>query len=651
MARRSVRSMVLAVATMGLAAGADPSSAEPRATDRNNAVAAAEDAFGTITGHDQIGIYDSGDVRGFSPASAGNLRIEGLALDLQGGLGSRVLAGGSIRVGPAAQGYAFPAPTGVVDLSLKRVGNTAVVTPFVSGDSFGSASLDLDAQLPLRRGSGNQTGAGFSFGLGLFRDHFGNGSRSRSLNLGAVPHWSPAPGIELVGYLNLQRNIGETAQPVYVAEGSILPSGIRRGIYPGPDWARTNSNTEAAGLLARVLRGDWTVRVGLFHSSSIQQAGFSNLLIVSPAKPDSDRFVYRVPRGLSASWSGEIRVSRRLAEGPRQHLVTLALRARSVMARYRDGSGVDLGTWPLDAVVTVPEPRFDAGDTTHDTTRQTSLGLSYGLNWARRGELTIGLQRLLYRKRQLFAAGSSARSSQATLPFATAGLSLTDSLSVYASVMRGQEEGGTAPGYARNGFEILPAILTRQTDFGLRWNVAKGTTIILGLFDLTKPYVALDSRQVYGVLGEERHRGLETSLTSDVTERLRLVAGAVLQKPRVTADVSAEEVIGARPIGQPNVRLRLNANWRVPRVSGVTLDGYIKHDGSVPGTLDNRVIVPAWTKAGLGIRLDFKIGSRSLNARIGVDNLTNALALVPVGSGAYTYNGPRSVQFYLTGDF
>src|ERR1041384_7411199 len=46
-----------------------------------NAVTSAEDAFGTTIGRESIGLYSEDDVRGFSPASAGNVRIEGLFFD------------------------------------------------------------------------------------------------------------------------------------------------------------------------------------------------------------------------------------------------------------------------------------------------------------------------------------------------------------------------------------------------------------------------------------------------------------------------------------------------------------------------------------------------------------------------------------------
>ena len=45
-----------------------------------NAVTSADDAFGTSVGNEQIGLYSSDEVRGFSPGAAGNIRIDGLYL-------------------------------------------------------------------------------------------------------------------------------------------------------------------------------------------------------------------------------------------------------------------------------------------------------------------------------------------------------------------------------------------------------------------------------------------------------------------------------------------------------------------------------------------------------------------------------------------
>ena len=49
-----------------------------------NVTTDSEDAFGRSIGNESIGIYNEGDVRGFSPIEAGNVRLEGLYFDRLG---------------------------------------------------------------------------------------------------------------------------------------------------------------------------------------------------------------------------------------------------------------------------------------------------------------------------------------------------------------------------------------------------------------------------------------------------------------------------------------------------------------------------------------------------------------------------------------
>src|SRR5687767_7448035 len=62
-----------------------------------NAVRVAEDAFGSSIGNESIGLYGPGQVRGFSPVAAGNVRIEGLYMDRQGFMSQRLVSGSSVR--------------------------------------------------------------------------------------------------------------------------------------------------------------------------------------------------------------------------------------------------------------------------------------------------------------------------------------------------------------------------------------------------------------------------------------------------------------------------------------------------------------------------------------------------------------------------
>ena len=104
---------------LGVGAGSGPALAQRAA---ENAIASADDAFGSTVGTEKSGIYNDMEVRGFNPVRAGNLRIEGVYFDEQGGLTGRDRAGSRVRVGIAALDYPFPAPSGIVDYQLRPSG-------------------------------------------------------------------------------------------------------------------------------------------------------------------------------------------------------------------------------------------------------------------------------------------------------------------------------------------------------------------------------------------------------------------------------------------------------------------------------------------------------------------------------------------------
>src|SRR5580693_1878902 len=113
-------------------------SAEPP-TD-TNVVSSAEDAFGITLGPESLGLYNPGSVRGFSPTLAGNVRIDGLYFDQQGSMFDRLVTDTRIRVGLAAVGFPWPAPSGIVDYSLcepkdvPALSSIAYIGPYDSRD-------------------------------------------------------------------------------------------------------------------------------------------------------------------------------------------------------------------------------------------------------------------------------------------------------------------------------------------------------------------------------------------------------------------------------------------------------------------------------------------------------------------------------------
>jgi iron complex outermembrane receptor protein len=115
-----------------------------------NAVTAASDAFGTVVGTQTIGLYSPTNARGFSPTQAENIRIEGLYFDQQTTSSDPYLFSGTdMRVGIAAQSYAFPSPSGIADLTLRVPGDGAGASVVLIRGPLSTWSAEIDARYPL----------------------------------------------------------------------------------------------------------------------------------------------------------------------------------------------------------------------------------------------------------------------------------------------------------------------------------------------------------------------------------------------------------------------------------------------------------------------------------------------------------------------
>src|SRR6202167_1732942 len=155
-------------------------------------VATANDAFGLTLGLESIGIYNPGGVRGFNPQTAGDVRIDGLYFDQQGALSNRVVEGSTIRVGVSEIGYAFPAPTGIVDYDLRHAdGDKPTATVVTSAGPYQARGASVDALVPLIPNE-LQLPIGASYGIGTFTIYAQNpGYTSNVANFGATPQWKP----------------------------------------------------------------------------------------------------------------------------------------------------------------------------------------------------------------------------------------------------------------------------------------------------------------------------------------------------------------------------------------------------------------------------------------------------------------------------
>ena len=506
--------------------GPTPAIAERRSEE--NAVTSAEDAFGFAAGREQLGLYGSQDVRGFSPLAAGNARIEGLYFDPVAEPNSRLAASTTIRVGLSAQSAPLIAPTGIVDYGLRLPGNLRTASILAGADGWGSASIEADAAVPLDAGS-LSLGLGGAFG----RLEFGDGTRETINSQGLILRWRPDDEVDATSFWSRSEARDATPSAVSISDDALPPLAMRRR-FDGPAWARVAQTEELAGL---IFKGDIApgllVSIGAFHSHQAMPVSFS--LLRKDFEDDGFRqVVIAEPPKRTSSNSGEARLTRVFRNGDQQHQVHVSLRERDRAQSYGGGDIVDLGRFEAGGPIDVPRPDFNFGPSAHDRVRQQSLGLAYQGRFGAMGTAGISLQRTRYRKHSQQPGAPIVRSRSREWLLSGGGtLQVMRTVSLYGSYAEGLEESEPAPTNAVNRGEPVPAIRTRQLDAGLRWQITPGLSAVLGAFQLDKPYFSLNSDSQYARLGTIRNRGVELSLAGALTPRMNIVAGTLLQDPIV----------------------------------------------------------------------------------------------------------------------
>jgi iron complex outermembrane receptor protein len=639
--RRSLLVRLLMLAASGLLIS--QSATAQRAQE--NVTTGSEDAFGRSIGNESIGIYNEGDVRGFSPIEAGNVRVAGLYFDRIGTLTSRLVEGSTIRVGIASQSYPFPSPTGIIDYDLRGVGAQQVISALVNYGPFGSLGAEVDAQVPL---IGEELG--LALGAGVYRDAFPWGGENESLSYAIAPRWRPNENFELRPFFSHIVFRDEEAEPLMLTRGDAMPPRIRRDHYYGQPWATADGEVMNYGVLGAARFGEWTARLGLFESVFAVDRQFAELFTDIDRARNANELVVAFPDSRFASKSGELRVSRVFDGGVRRHTLQFAARGRLQKRRYGGEDIIDVGPVLLGVGRDIARPQFAFGEQSHDEVKQQTLGAAYELRWADVGEMSVGVQKTSYSKSVDTPTAVLPESrSKPWLKYATATVNATERLAFYASYTEGLEESPVAPNNALNRNFAAPALQTEQYDAGVRWAAFANMKLIAGVFNIEKPYFDLDAAGFFSELGTVEHRGVEVSLAGDPRDDLTVIVGTRWLDATVSGPTVEAGLIGEKPVGSARQYSLATAEYRFAG-TGASLDATVEHITTQVANSDNSIEVPARAVLHIGGRYRFKMFGKPATLRLMVQNVTDKYGWTAVSSGTYLYNSPRRLTVYVAAD-
>jgi len=611
-----------------LLAGCMLCSAVARAQRYNeNAVTAASDAFGTVVGSQTIGLYTPWNARGFSPTQAENIRIEGLYFDQQTSTSdSYLFSGTDMRVGIAAQAYAFPSPSGIADLTLRTPGDTALTSVVLIRGPLDASSAEIDTQFPLVE---HTLSVGLILAAVRGSDYnFSLRSSHRALSL--LLRFTPTTGTQVLPFVGYLHNSESAELPYVYADGvhSLPMFDLQR--LPTQSWTNFPWNQLTAGVIARVALGDfWNLRAGIFHSKDEDYRNFNDLFLGLMPNGIADHVMDVAPGRIASSYSGDLRVTHFARHGNHSRELTFALRGRSVDRSFGGDSVTDLGPVSIYQSVSLPVPPLIFSASSLDHVRQTGVGITDIERWKDLASLSLGALVTDY-TRTLTTPGTAASSQHTSVLLPTISFTVNPSrtVTVYGSYTRGLEDSLFAPTSAVNRGEPPPATPTWQVDGGARFLFQPSLQLLVGGFKVHKTYFGLDTADRYTSIGDITSQGIESSATWKPGARgLTVVGGAVWLWPEVDRQVPQLGASGSVPVGPVPGTINANVDYAPGIVLGWGASLQWTWLSARVETSDDRYKLPPVGTLNVGVRYMFRVLTRPCSVRLDVGDVTNAAAL------------------------
>jgi iron complex outermembrane receptor protein len=240
-----------------------------------------------------------------------------------------------------------------------------------------------------------------------------------------------------------------------------------------------------------------------------------------------------------------------------------------------------------------------------------------------------------------------------TSPLLAAVYKVDKGLSVYANYVEGLSQGQTAPSTATNRGEMLAPYVSKQKEVGIKFDAGRvGGSV--ALFSTTKPRAFLNAANLFSTSGKDRHQGIELAVQGEATKGLRLLGGLTwLDAKQQTTGAAATD--GQHVIGVPKLQANLGAEWDVPGVPGLAVDGRWVHTGASYANATNTLRVPGWNRLDVGARYMTEVQGKLVTLRARIDNLTNRNYWASVGgypgSGYLVVGAPRTLSLSVSVDF
>lgn len=222
---------------------------------------------------------------------------------------------------------------------------------------------------------------------------------------------------------------------------------------------------------------------------------------------------------------------------------------------------------------------------------------------------------------------------------------------LFASYMKGLEDGGVAPVTARNAYQILAPAVSTQYEFGVRDHFFKWLQASASVFDIKRANAVTNSTtQIFANDGTIEYRGAEAVLTQ-ILSRQWSVTEAIQYMHAVQNPVTDMSINGLTPENTPKWIGNIAVTYRPLWLPGLSLTTRASFISKRPVNPQNQGYIPGYTIYSLGASYGTRISGKHVDFRLAIDNLFNKRYWNSVQTGTLGTGMDRSVKAVAKIDF
>ncbi|GAB7537028.1 TonB-dependent receptor [Burkholderia sp. 3C] len=238
---------------------------------------------------------------------------------------------------------------------------------------------------------------------------------------------------------------------------------------------------------------------------------------------------------------------------------------------------------------------------------------------------------------------------QAITPLAGFVVKPLSNISVYGNFTSGLSVSSPAPAGSANAGQGFAPYKSNQYEAGVKADWGRVMTQA-AIFQISQPNAVTDPvSNIYSYNGMTRVRGLELSAYGQVTRDLRVMASATFYDPKVSGTAGGAQD-GNVAGGVPKFAFNLAADYGLPWVPGLSVNGRIIHTGAQYYDSSDALRLPAWTRYDVGLRYATRIASKDVVLRANVENIFGSRYWIQ--QGTYVTNAaPRTLLLSAQFDF